>query len=214
MDGPTGTTGTTEYTGPIEYTRPTGDTGPIVVMNMTGPTGDTGPTPLIDMTGPTGPTSLMDISGNIIQSVSTGPTGPDPSILMLFPSAQTGPIEPPIIASIEELVKSYEATIAQETQDRQILQALLTPSRELFRTQLFQWAGRGFTSRYAIHSFTLTPPSVCSDGIVRTFPGYIDYCLDGKTMGHITETMASLMPGIEVSYSIIGNTAFIYVSRV
>jgi hypothetical protein len=187
-----------------------GPTGSTSTMDMTGPTGNTGP---IGETGPTGPTPLMDISGNIIQSVSTGPTGPDPSILMLFPSAQTGPIEPPIIASMEELVKSYEATVAQETQDRQILQALLTPSRELFRTQLFQWAGRGFTDRYCIHSFTLTPPLVCSDGVVRTFPGYIDYCLDGKTMGHITETMASLMPGIEVSYSIIGNTAFIYVSR-
>jgi hypothetical protein len=194
MDGPTGTTGTTEYTGPIEYTGPTGPilqphtgtTGSIDVMTITQPTGTTGP---------------------------TGPTGPDPSVLMLFPSAQTGPIEPPIIASMEELVKSYEATLAQETQDRQILQALLTPSRELFRTQLFQWAGRGFTDRYTIHSFTLTPPLVCSDGVVRTFPGYIDYCLDGKTMGHITETMASLMPGIEVSYSIVDNTAFIYVSR-
>lgn len=194
MDGPTGTTGTTEYTGPIEYTGPTGPilqphtgtTPPIDVMTITQPTGTTGP---------------------------TGPTGPDPSVLMLFPSAQTGPIEPPIIASMEELVKSYEATVVQETQDRQILQALLTPSRELFRTQLFQWAGRGFTDRYCIHSFTLTPPLVCSDGVVRTFPGYIDYCLDGKTMGHITETMSSLMPGIEVSYSIVSNTAFIYVSR-
>jgi len=194
MDGPTGETGTVEYTGPIEYTGPTGPilqphtgtTGSIDVMTITQPTGTSGP---------------------------TGPTGPDLSFMMLFPSAQTGPIEPPIIASIEELVKSYEATVAQETQDRQMLQALLTPSRELFRTQLFQWAGRGFTSRYAIHSFTLTPPTVCSDGVVRTFPGYIDYCLDGKTMGHITETMASLMPGIEVSYSIVENTAFIYVSR-
>jgi len=190
---------------------------------QTGPTGETGPTGTFEQTGSTGPTGETGSTGTIEYTgpiVYTGPTGdnppprPDPSILLLFPSAQTGPIEPPIIASMEELVKSYEATIAQETQDRQMLQALLTPSREVFRTQLFQWAGRGFTDRYCIHSFTLTPPSVCSDGVVRTFPGYIDYCLNGKTMGHITETMASLMPGIEVSYSIIGNTAFIYVSRV
>jgi hypothetical protein len=169
-------------------------------------TGDTGPTGLYTSA------EMMTFTGSTLQA-DTGPTGPDPLVMMLFPSAQTGPIEPPIIASIEELVKSYEATVAQETQHRQMLQALLTPSRELFRTQLFQWAGRGFTDRYAIHSFTLTPPSVCCDGVVRTFPGYIDYCLDGKTMGHITETMASLMPGIEVSYSIVENTAFIYVSR-
>jgi hypothetical protein len=219
MDGPTGTveyTGPTGDTGSVEYTGPTGETG------YTGATGPTGPTDFDIMTmivtEPTGPTGLytsaemMTFTGPTLQP-DTGPTGPDPAILMLFPSAQTGPIEPPIIASIEELVKSYEATVAQETQDRQMLQALLTPSREVFRTHLFQWAGRGFTDRYCIHSFTLTPPSVCSDGVVRTFPGYIDYCLDGKTMGHITETMASLMPGIEVSYSIIGNTAFIYVSR-
>ena len=198
MDGPTGTTGTVEYTGPTGSTQ-----FDIMTMIVTEPTGPTGLYTSAEMMTFTGPTLQPD----------TGPTGPDPSILMLFPSAQTGPIEPPIIASIEELVKSYEATVAQETQDRQMLQTLLTPSRELFRTQLFQWAGRGFTDRYCIHSFTLTPPSVCCDGVVRTFPGYIDYCLDGKTMGHITETMASLMPGIEVSYSIIGNTAFIYVSR-
>jgi hypothetical protein len=229
MDGPTGTveytgmTGETGPTGTVEYTGMTGETGPTGTIDYTGMTGETGPTGTIDytgMTGETGPTGTFEQTGptgyigTFEYTGPTGPTGPDPSILMLFPSAQTGPIEPPIIASIDELLKSYEATVAQETQDRQMLQALLTPSREVFRIQLFQWAGRGFTDRYCIHSFTLTPPSVCSDGVVRTFPGYIDYCLDGKTMGHITETMASLMPGIEVSYSIVGNSAFIYVSRV
>ena len=185
-------------------------------MEYTGPITDTSLYDLSGSIGPTGPVitgDIMTATGTAILPVSVGPTGPDPSILMMFPSAQTGPIEPPIIASMEELVKSYEATIVQETQDRAFMQAFLTPSRELFRAQLFQWAKTGFVDRYTVHSITLTPPTLCSDGVVRTFASYIDYCSDGKTMGHITETLASLMPGIQVSYSVSENTAHIYVSR-
>jgi hypothetical protein len=133
-------------------------------MDYTGPITDTSLYDLSGSIGPTGPVitgDIMTATGTAILPVSVGPTGPDPSILMMFPSAQTGPIEPPIIASMEELVKSYEATVAQETQDRQMLQALLTPSRELFRAQLFQWAKTGFVDRYTVHSITLTPPILC-----------------------------------------------------
>ena len=73
-------------------------------------------------TGPTG-TSPTD----------TGPTGINPAILAMFPSAGTGTVEPPHIATIDELIASREATILQENTDRDSLAPLLNPSREIFR---------------------------------------------------------------------------------
>ena len=166
-----------------------GPTGTVEPVEQTGPTGNTGPTEPVEQTGPTGP----DLS--------------------MFPTAATGPVEPPNIASLDELMQSHSVIIAKEAADRQSLDDLINPTREKYRPQLFQWAGLGFPAIFVIQMFNLTPPTTCSDGISRDSLAYLNYLITPKTLDSVLETIRSLMPGILVTFSFLGNTLMIHVSK-
>ena len=161
-------------------------------------TGATGPTEQVGPTGATGPTE------------QTGPTGPD---LSMFPTAATGPVEPPSIATLDELMQSHSVVVAKEAADRAALSGLVTPTRDQYRPQLFQWAGLGFPATFIIQTFELTPPTYCSDGVSRDSLRYLNYLLAPSNLDSVLETIRSLMPGIHVSFSFLGNTLRIHVSR-
>jgi hypothetical protein len=141
-----------------------------------------------------------------------GPTGPSAAVLMMFPTVATGPVEPPHIATLEELMASHSVVLAQETADKQTLKALMTPSRDGLRPQLFQWAAAGFPDMYIVQSFTVSPPAICSDGETRSTGKYIEHCL-GTHMGDVIDGMKALMPGIQPCWSISGSSLRIHVSR-
>ena len=159
---------------------------------MDGPTGATGPTEQVEYTGP------------------TGATGPD---LSMFPTAATGPVEPPSIATLDELMSSHMVVVAKEAADKQSLSGLVNPIREQYRPQLFQWAGLGFPAIFIVQSFEVTPPTYCSDGVSRDAMGYLNYLLAPSSLDSVLETIRSLMPGILVSVSFLGNTLRIHVSK-
>jgi hypothetical protein len=164
---------------------------------MDGPTGTQG------MTGSTGPTGIDWIPS---------PTGPSQEILAMFPSASNGFVESPYIATLDELLLSYESTVAQETLDKSALSVLINPSRESFRPQLFQWAAAGFPNGYIIQTILINPPNICSDGITRNIGKYVEYCI-GTNLGAVIQSMATLMTGINPSWSTLGNTIRIHVTR-
>ncbi len=163
--------------------------GPTGMTGETGPTGTTGPT------GETGP---------------TGPTGPD---LSMFPTAATGPVEPPSIATLDELMQSHMVVLAKEAADRASLAGLLNPTREQYRPQLFQWAGLGFPPIFVVQVFDVTPPTYCSDGVMRDAMNYLNYLLTPSSLDSVLDTIRSLMPGISVSFSFLGNMLRIHVSK-
>jgi hypothetical protein len=144
--------------------------------------------------------------------VPTGPTGPDPSVMAMFPSAATGPVEDPNIATMEELMASYSAIVAKETADTQLLSSLVNPTRDGFRPQLFQWAAAGFPDLYIVQSFLVTPPAICGDGVTREIGKYVEYRI-GKNLGEVIDGMKALMPGIQPSWSMDGNTLRIHVTK-
>jgi hypothetical protein len=187
-----------DETGPTGIVEATGPTG--IEMESTGPTGPTG----IEMesTGPTGPTG--------IEMESTGPTGID--IMTLFPNAQTGTVEPPHIVTMEELMASHAVIVEKESVDRTSLNALVNPTRDQYRPQLFQWAAAGFPGIYVVQSFSVTPPDLCADGVRRDVNAYINY-LTGSDMGTIVTNIQSLVTGIVVSFSFEGNSVRIHVSK-
>ena len=182
---PTGPTGTNEQNRPTEYSGPTG------------PTGETGPTGTNEQTEYTGPTG------------ETGPTY-DPT---LFPTAATGPVEPPQIASLEELMQSHAVVVTKETIDRQSLSGLINPLRDQYRPQLFQWAAAGFPPTFVVQMFNITPPNICSDGVSRDPMAYLQFLLNPTTFDTVLENIRTLMPGIAVSFSFSGNTLRIHVSK-
>ena len=164
-------------------------------MSDTGPTGPTEPTETTEMTGPTGPEETTEM---------TGPTGPE--------ETPPAPAPVPVIATMDELMASHAVLVAKEAADRATLSPLVNPTRESYRPQLFAWASAGFPGIYVVQSFTFTPPSVCSDGVVRDAVGYTWYLL-GVEIGGVLATIQSMLTGIVVSYSFQGNTLRIHVSR-
>jgi hypothetical protein len=141
-----------------------------------------------------------------------GPTVVDPSILAMFPNVATGPVEPPHIVSLEELMASHSAVIAKEHSDLQLLNTLISPSRQEFRAQLFQWAAAGFPDLYIIQSYPITPPDICSDGVTRGIGKYIEYLI-GVNLGEVIDALKALMVGINPSWSTNGNTLRIHVTK-
>ena len=155
---------------------------------------------------------------NMVNYVSTpdpmiqGPQGINPSILAMFPNVATGPVEPPHIATLEELMASHSAVIAKEKRDTEILNSLVYPSREEFRAQLFQWAASGFPDLYIIQSYPITPPDICSDGVMREIGKYIEYLIE-MNLGEVIDGLKALMVGIQPSWSTNGNTLRIHVTK-
>jgi len=178
-----------DATGPDEVNLPTVDA-----------TGPTGPAETTEMTGPTGPAEITEM---------TGPTGSEETAIV--PTEPTPP-PPPVIATMDELMASHAVVVAKEAADRATLNPLLNPTREAYRPQLFAWAAAGFPGIYVVQSFTLTPPSICSDGVVRDVVGYTWYLL-GVDIGDVLANIKSMLTGIIASYSFAGNALQIHVSR-
>ena len=168
-------------------------------MSETGPTGTNEPVVDAESTGPTG-------TNEPVVDEQTGPTGPT------FATAETTVVAAPQITTMDELLSSRAAVLAQETNDRAILFPLLNPTRESYRPQLFAWAAAGFPAIYVVQSFSFTPPNVCSDGVTRDVVAYAWYLL-GTDIGQVIAKIQSLLTGITVSYSFDGNVLRIHVSR-
>jgi hypothetical protein len=155
----------------------------------------------------------------MIYPMSNAPTGTMPSgptgfqSTMMVPSAATGPVEVPTIATMEELMASYSVIVAKETADTQALSSLVTPTRDGFRPQLFQWASAGFPDLYIVQSISVTPPDICADGVTREIGKYVEYCI-GKNLGEVIEGLKALMTGMQPSWSVSGNTLRIHVTRI
>ena len=145
-------------------------------------------------------------------SINVEPTGPSQAVLSMFPSAATGPVEAPQIATLDELMASHSATIAKESNDTESLRSLVAPARDMFRPQLFQWATAGFPDLYVVQSFTITPPAICADGVTREIGKYIEYCIE-KNLGEVVDGLKVLMTGIQPSWSVSGNTLRIHVTK-
>jgi hypothetical protein len=131
----------------------------------------------------------------------------------MFPTAATGPIEPPQIASLDELMQSYAVVVAKETEDKRYLNGLTNPLREQYRPQLFQWAGLGFPPAFIVQSFEITPPNVCSDGVTRDPMAYLQFLLNPTNLDAVLDNIRALTPGILVSFSFATTMLRIHVSK-
>jgi hypothetical protein len=181
----------------------------------TGPTGTTLEDAIAAaLSGPSGLTGANDVLMAFAMNtvVAMGPTGPSPSVMAMFPNAATGPVEAPTIVTMEELLASHEAVVAQEAADTVTLTRLSAPTRDGYRTHLFHWAALGFPDLYIIQSVSVTPPSICADGVTREIGKYAEYLM-GKDLGAVVTSLSELMTGIRPSWSVSGNTLRIHVTK-
>ena len=187
---------------------------------FTGPAGMYLPRGIADIlaargvTGIVGPQRPLNFGqpGFLSYMNNTGPTGPPAGVLRIFPSAATGTVEDPHITSIDELTSSYGAVVAKEQVDKNSLSILISESRGNLRVPLFQWAAQGFPVGYVVQTFSLDAPPICSDGVSRSVNQYFEFCL-GMTMGDLITSIQSRMSGIVLSYTFMGNTLQLKVSK-
>jgi hypothetical protein len=132
--------------------------------------------------------------------------------MSLFPSAATGTVEDPNIATMDELMASFGVLVNKETADKATVSVLLNGSRESLRASLFQWATIGFPAIWVVQSFTLDPPPICSDGASRNVAEYFNYCL-GRDLNDVVQDIRVKIVGIALSMSFSGNTLRLHVSK-
>jgi len=130
----------------------------------------------------------------------------------MFPSAQTGTVEAPMVIDMSELLASHGVIKNKEDEDRATFSVLVSGAREALRPQLFAWAAAGFPNAYVLQQFTISPPSVCSDGVVRGVCDYVPYLLN-RNMDQIISGIQALCVGVTITYSLMWNTLRIHVTR-
>lgn len=149
--------------------------------------------------GPTGPP--MDPAVAAILYNGIGPTGL---------SVSTNEQKP--LITLDELLSSTQAISAKESVDKTTLAVLLTPTRNMYMPGLLNWAATGFEPGFQVFARSVTPPDVCSDGVVRSIAPYITYLTDSSPE-QICETIQATMTGIKVFHSFLDNTIRIHVSK-
>lgn len=133
------------------------------------------------------------------------------------PMSASGFIPPPPpptvhIATLDELLSSHSALVAKEEADTATLAQVVSVNRDTLRTTLFSWASNGFPNIYVVMSIPLNLSPVCSDGVARNCYDYIEW-LTSITIPDIVSGIQSRLTDIEASYSIVGTTFRIHVSR-
>ena len=135
----------------------------------------------------------------------------------IAPEYHTGmQYEPPVILppiSIDDLLQSIELVTKQEAEDKSRLESIGSISSQELKTKLVAWAVAGFPTVYQIHTVTITPPTTCSDGVVRSLTDYISFC-SGKTISEHVAVLQEKVSNISISFANMGSHIAIVVSKV
>ena len=135
-----------------------------------------------------------------------GPTGTGPT--------ETGPIgttSSPTI-SLSDITSAVEVVQVKEAQDKTTLESIGNLSFEGLKSSLIQWAVAGYPNAYKIHEISVSPPSVCSDGVTRNLADYITFC-SGKSIHEHVAVLQARTVDIDVSFAYTGSSIIIVVSK-
>ena len=135
-------------------------------------------------------TIVVDLSGSVVAPVITLST-------LLSP--------PPPVISLDDLLNNQMVILAKESTDRNTVLSFTNPTSESLKTSLFQWATAGFQGGYVVSSLSLMPPPVCSDGMSRSLPFYMEYLM-GKSIGDWLITLGTMTAGMSFTFSHNGST--------
>jgi hypothetical protein len=114
------------------------------------------------------------------------------------PTGMTGPPPPPTI-TLAEILAAQEVLAKLEADDKANVESIGQISIDALRPKLIAWAIAGFPNAYAVHEIVLTPPSTCSDGVVRGLADYIVFC-SGKSLTEHVAPIQAMLPDIQVGF--------------
>ena len=125
----------------------------------------------------------------------------------------TGPPPPPDILTLSEILSDHSLLVAKEEADGIALRAIGTTSVLGLKPLFVEWASKGCPDNYPLLTVTVTPPPVCSDGVVRSLPDYIDFCA-GTSLPDLIGQLQAKLPDIRVSFANVGGAVAALLSRV
>jgi hypothetical protein len=114
--------------------------------------------------------------------------------------------------TMEQLLETQQNAQQMESADKAKLNVLLSPNAAGLTPVFLQWTSQGFPPIFVLESISLSPPAVCSDGTVRNIYEYASHLLEGDLSAKV-QAFATNFSGMEMSYSISGNTVNIHVSK-
>ena len=119
----------------------------------------------------------------------------------------------PEILTMADILGERSVLIAKEQADGVALRSFGTASVLGLKPVFVEWASKGFPDNYPLLTVQVTPPPLCSDGVVRSLPDYIEYCA-GQSLSSLIDQLQAKLPDIRVSYANLGGSIAAILSRV
>jgi hypothetical protein len=141
---------------------------------------------LVDFSG----NPLLDASGNFI---------PMPAV--------------PEVLTMADILGDHAMVVAKEQADGVAIRSIGSASVLGLKPVFVEWASKGFPDNYPLLTIQVTPPSICSDGVVRSLPDYIVFCA-GNPLSHYIDLLQAKLPDIRVAYANLGGSLAAILSRV
>lgn len=152
-------------------------------------------------------TEELQISSTDLELV----TPPPPPVIAIDDLGLVAPPPPPVI-TIDDLLNSTAAIIKKEADDKATLEGIGNIPYETLKSTLLSWTTAGFPNVYEIHRVSISPPSLCSDGVSRDLASYIQFC-SGKTINEHVAVLQARVQGMSISFANMGNYISIVVSK-
>ena len=148
--------------------------------------------------------NAMDVSGSRPMSNALDVSG-----MWMMDDAPT----PPEILTMADILGEQSVLIAKEQADGATLRSFGTASVLGLKPVFVEWASKGFPDNYPLLTVQVTPPPLCSDGVVRSLPDYIEYCA-GQSLSSLIDQLQAKLPDIRVAYANLGGSLAAILSRV
>ena len=122
-------------------------------------------------------------------------------------------IPPPDILTMADILGDHSVLVAKEQADGDAIRSLGTASVLGLKPVFVEWASKGFPDNYPLLKVEVSPPSICSDGVIRSLPEYIEFC-SGNSLSHHIGLLQAKLPDIRVAYANLGGSLAAILSRV
>ena len=153
----------------------------------------------------------MDLSGTLVD-VSGTSLDISGSLFDMSAAILAAP-EPPDILTMAEILGEQSLLLAKELADGDAIRSLGTTSVLGLKPVFVEWVTKGCPDNYPLMKVEIKPPPVCSDGVVRSLPDYIEFC-SGNSLAHHIGLLQAKLPDIRVAFANLGGSVAAILSRV
>lgn len=136
----------------------------------------------------------MDLSGTILDPALITPQVPD-------------------ILTMAEILGEHTLLLAKELADGDAIRSFGTTSVVGLKPVFVEWVSLGCPDNFPLLKVEIKPPPVCSDGVVRSLPDYIEFC-SGHSLAHHIGLLQAKLPDIRVAFANLGGAVAAILSRV